>query len=137
MMTRVSVHLPFGRTSASSQSSSAFAFESTRDAAFSAHARRSVVSLSSSGVSGLSPREEARLVEIGPGKLLLKPADHDCVELLLVGLRHAAVKTLVVEELEQGDEALRVPVVRGRCEEHLVLEVRGERADALRAKRVD
>jgi hypothetical protein len=39
------------------------------------------------------------------------------------------VEALVVEELEQGGEALGVAVVRGGREEELVLEVRGESAD--------
>ena len=45
--------------------------------------------------------------------------------------RDAAGEALVVEQLEQGREALGVAVVRRGGEEELVLEVRGERADRL------
>jgi hypothetical protein len=56
-------------------------------------------------------------------------ADHDGGELDLVRVAHAAVEALVVEQLEQGGEALGVAVVRGGREEELVLEVLGEGAE--------
>ena len=46
---------------------------------------------------------------------------------------HAASEPLVVEQLEQGGEALAIAVVRRGGEEQLVLEVRGERPDRLGA----
>ena len=66
-------------------------------------------------------------------------SDHDGIplphELLGIG-GHATGEPLVVEQFEQGGEALGVAVVRGGREEEFVLEVGGQQADGLGAERV-
>ena len=87
-----------------------------------------------------NPLRESVLAEVVLGKFRLEPPDHDRIalpdEFLGVG-SHPAGKSLVVEQFQQGREALLVAVVRRGREEHLVLEVRGQPANRLRAERVD
>ena len=87
-----------------------------------------------------NPFRKSVLAEIVLGKFRLEPPDHDRIalpdEFLGIG-SHPAGKSLVVEQFQQGREALRVAVVRRGREEELVLEVRGQPPDRLRAERVD
>src|SRR5262249_54798672 len=69
-------------------------------------------------------------------KLALEAADHDRGE--LVAVRHDPTgEPLVVQHLQQGGEALRIAVVRGRREEEAVLEVGRDSLDRPRAVRID
>ena len=85
------------------------------------------------------PLRETVLAEVVLGEFRLEAPDHDGIPLSheLLGIsRHATGEPLVVEQFEQGGEALGIAVVgRGR-EEEFVLEVGGQQADGLGAERV-
>ena len=66
----------------------------------------------------------------------LHAAHHDRLLMPFVG-RHAARKALVVDQFEQGGEALLVAVVRRGGEKQAVLAMGRQAADGLRAQRVD
>ena len=72
---------------------------------------------------GKSPAAIPAQLEFG-----LHAPNHDGIELVAVRC-HGAGKTLAVEQLQQGGEALAVAVVRGGGKEQLVLEMRAERAN--------
>ena len=85
------------------------------------------------------PLGESVVPEVVLGEFRLQASDHHrlllAVELPGVGV-HPAGEPLVVQELQQGREALRVAVVRRGGQEELVLEVRGQEADRPGAERV-
>ena len=85
------------------------------------------------------PLGEPVLAEVVLGEFRLEAADHHgvalAVELLGVG-GHAAGEPLVVQQLQQGREALGVAVVGRGGQEELVLEVRGQEPDRPGAERV-
>lgn len=59
------------------------------------------------GVEGASGK--ARAAQVVGQKLALEPADHDRGQLGVIG-RHRAMEALIVEQLEQGGEALGIAV---------------------------
>src|SRR5581483_10103222 len=71
----------------------------------------------------------------GDLRIALEAPYHDRGELAPVGA-HRAGEALVVEQLEQRAEALRIAVVRRGRQEELVLEVGHQGADGPRALRV-
>ena len=82
---------------------------------------------------------ESGMPKIILGKLGLEATDHDRLFLAveLLGFRlHSPREPLVIQQLEQCREALRVAIVGGGRQEKLVLEVRGKGADRAGAKRV-
>ena len=82
-----------------------------------------------------APGEGRRAGKLVDRQLRFQPPDHHRAQLGPVG-RGAAREALVVEQLQQGLEALRVAVVRGGREEQPVLAVGGQGADGLGAQRV-
>lgn len=79
---------------------------------------------------------EAALAELVLGEVALEAADHDRLEALVVD-RRLALEASIVQQLEQGGEALGEAVVRSRREEELVLAVRYDGLDGLGATGVD
>jgi hypothetical protein len=84
----------------------------------------------------LNDLAKGKNAKAGFAEILFQPADHDGVQMVFVH-RDAAAEPLGVEDLKEGRETVRVPVVRRRREEQTMLEPRSEVTNGSRNFRVD
>ena len=99
------------------------------------HPVRVALGLGVGHLDGLEPAAREPRGAVPVHDVRLEPAHHHRRELIRIGA-DAAGEALVVQHLQERGEGFRVAVVRRRREEQLVLEMRGEQADGVRAIRV-